>query len=170
LSVPTRLARWLLTASIIALALAKAAKLDDAADAYNGTLFRYWLSVENIPQQFLGDLVLGGLVLACFVFARYARIKFSTRASSAIRYMASYSFSFYLFHIPLFTLIDGFFTVHGNSSVTVYLSVLTATTAFIIFLAHYTEHKKGVYRKAFGIAFDRLDRLYRTGAGRRVDV
>jgi peptidoglycan/LPS O-acetylase OafA/YrhL len=110
-------------------------------------VWRFIFDSDSAPTQLLGDYWLGLLIFLNFVGARYSGISFSTGMQDKIKYLASHSFSFYLFHIPVFSIIRIFFK---DSSLFVnYLLVLSGTAIVIMWLAKFTEHKKGAYRALF---------------------
>ena len=167
ISLSPRPARWLLAASVVAYLWCKLTHLDNLADSANDLLFRHWLGLDVTRKSFLGDYLLAVFVLASFVFARYARLEFSDRFVRTVRELASYSFSFYLFHVPVFTAIDAAFGLHGNTSLTAYLLTVATAIAVIVLLARYTEHRKELYRRLFTALvgrWRRAARSHRSGA------
>ena len=133
------------TASIISI---KYLQLDNYADKYNYLLF------SNTPQL-LGDYLIGIMVLLNLTFALNLDFLSHTTSCFLIRKLASYSFSFYLFHIPVFSLLNHF-VIHNNSLV-FYMIILIISCLVIVLLAHFTEHKKNCYRINFRNFVDKFN-------------
>lgn len=97
-----------------------------------------WLHGSN---QFVGDFLLGMIVTAHFAAARsLERLDFSIRWQASIRYLASFTLSIYLFHMPLTVLIWNGFNVHAA------WAFLPMLAAGIFILGSVTERRNAVYR------------------------
>ncbi len=146
IKIRTLFARWLLVFSISAFLFVKVFSLDAAIDQYNVVLWKLLFDSQNSPQL-LGDYLLCFIVVANFIAALNSNLSFEKETAQTIRYVASFSFSFYLFHIPIFGIFRAIFP--ENDAIWGYVSVMISTTLIIMFLAKYTEHKKHVYRSIF---------------------
>lgn len=144
-TMPHVTARFGLAATITILALLKYYQIDNLLDSFNAYLpYPEWLTS---PRQLLGDWLLGIIVVLNFIFALNSKFVFSDRFSSYVHKIASYSFSFYLYHTPLF---DATKILNINHySFSSYVAILFSVSLCIVILARYTEHKKGVYRAYF---------------------
>jgi peptidoglycan/LPS O-acetylase OafA/YrhL len=140
-------ARLLLALSVLAFLLVKVFALDSALDQHNLLLWKFFPDPQSPPTQLLGDYLLGLIVVISFIAGMNSNFSFSRKIEKKIRYIASFSFSFYLFHIPIFGVFSALFP--ERNSITHYLAVMVSTALIIMFLAKYTEHKKYVYRDLF---------------------
>ena len=165
-SLSIRLARVGLVATAVAFLCVKLYAIDTAMDRYNGQLWGTLFADMPAPQQLLGDYLIGTIAVLNFLFAWHAKLEAGEIVSKQIRRVASYSFSFYLFHIPLFTAFHAVITDQHN--LMTYGLVVIATTVAIVMLARHTEHKKHLYRSAFrhlaGQIHQRLEKV-RTPSG-----
>lgn len=143
----TSFARLLMVLSILAFLVVKMLSLDTALDQYNSVLWKFLPDPRASPSQLLGDYLLGCIIVANFIAALNCDFSFSKQAAQKIRYVASFSFSFYLFHIPVFGVLLLIFP--ANAAIINYAFVMILATMTIMFLAKYTEHKKHVYREIF---------------------
>lgn len=140
-------ARGLLVLSVLAFLFVKAFSLDMAVDQYNAVIWKFLFDSQTPPPQLLGDYLLCFIVVANFIAALNSNLSFSKEAAEKIKYIASFSFSFYLFHIPIFGIFLA--VLPENDAIPNYVFVMISTTIIITFLAKYTEHKKYVYRSIF---------------------
>lgn len=108
-------------------------------------------SIHWIQNNFLGDYFIGIIIVANLLGASKMDFNPNKTTSTAIRTAASYSFSCYLFHIPILSLIKN--CIGKSNSIIVYLLELTTIIVFIVFLAKFTEHKKGWYRSKINKLF-----------------
>ncbi len=96
-------------------------------------------------------------------------VKFLHRpmVSSAIRKMAGYTFSLYIFHYPMFFFWNSLLKPIPTAYDFVHLLVVYVSTFLgIIFLAGIVEHKKSLYRDFFARGLSSFQRML----GHRVDV
>ncbi len=147
IKIRTLFARWLLVFSILAFLFVKVFSLDLALDQYNAVLWKFLFDSQTPPPQLLGDYLLCLIVFINFIAAQHSDLSFSKEITQKIRYMASFSFSFYLFHIPVFGVFLA--VLPENDRILSYALVMISATIIIMFLAKYTEHKKHVYRSIF---------------------
>ncbi len=143
LVIPRLVARLMVLASACLFFAAIYYGLDAVADSYNAEFFAFF-GVHASPKYFLGDYLFGAIVIINLLGALNSAFVFPSAFSSGVRTIASYSFSFYLFHIPIFNLIHSM--VGTTNSFVSYLAEILATVAIVMFLARHTEHKKGWYR------------------------
>lgn len=156
LTIPRLAARLLVLVSGSLFIAAIYYRLDSVAYSYNSAFFRF-LGLHAFPKYFLGDYLFGAIVIINLLGAMNAAFVFPSAVSSSVRTLASYSFSTYLFHIPIFSLIHSMFgtTVSFGS----YLAEILTTILTIMFLARHTEHKKGWYRSLANRLISRLRML-----------
>ena len=147
IKIQTIFARWLLVFSISAFLFIKAFSLDAALDQYNVILWKFLFDSQTPPPQLLGDYLICFIVVTNFIAALNSNLSFGKKTAQRIKYIASFSFSFYLFHIPIFGIFLAVFP--ENDAILGYASIMISTTIIIMFLAKYTEHKKHVYRSIF---------------------
>ena len=95
-------ARLVLVLSILAFVLVRLFHIDNVFDSYNATVLANVLPQLYIPKQWLGDYLLAVIVFINFASARSAELTFSDKTTKVIKKVASYSFSCYLFHIPVY--------------------------------------------------------------------
>lgn len=143
LVMPRLVARLIVLASACLFFAAVYYGLDTVADSYNAKLFAFF-GLHASPKYFLGDYFFGAIVIINLLGALNSAFVFPHAFSSGIRTIASYSFSFYLFHIPILSLIHSM--VGSTTSFGSYLAEILTAVVTIIFLARHTEHKKGWYR------------------------
>lgn len=104
----------------------------------------HWFNLLHFSKRFLGDYVLALLVAGNFVGFRAIADQFGwfwQIAGKAIRFIAGYTFSVYLFHLPLMllmvALIDG-----DTHHVGFFWSVMLLTLLVSAVLGHFTETQK----------------------------
>lgn len=155
-------ARSLLVLSLAAFIFIKVYSLDILLDRYNEPLWIWMFNSTQAPPQLLGDYLLGIVVFVNFIAARSSDLSFNALATRGIRYLASFSFSFYLFHIPIFSAVRS--VLESTDSFVIFTAVMSATALAIMALAHVTEHKKYFYRNTFWAILNGTRRLlYRNG-------
>ncbi len=140
-------AMLLVACSLFGVLIVKVTAFDNVVDTYNDALWRLLFGAKSGPPQLLGDYLLGALVAANFLGAYHLDFKFRRSTGRLIKYFASFSFSVYLFHIPIFTILHLF--IPTTASFMNYLLILTGSGAVIVWIAKFTEHKKAAYRIAF---------------------
>lgn len=145
--------KLLIALMVIGYALSKATSLDNYFDQFNSL-------VPFIKQpQLLGDYALSGFALVIFIAAKRCAFPLLERYAGPIRYLASYSFSAYLFHIPIFLSIDMLLTLTDMQrlhwSVKLLLLLIGAGLGIRV-LGPFTEHKKTAYRQFFEGLADRV--------------
>lgn len=109
--------------------------------------YNSFLNIYNIhwtPKNFIGDYLVGLLVVVNFISAKKADFQFKKSISFLIKKIASYSFSCYLFHIPILALVITF--IGKSNSIIIFLMEISIIILSVIFLAKFTEHKKTLYR------------------------
>ncbi len=143
----TSIARVILAFTLGLIIIVKITAVDNTLDQYNAVLWGFLFNNEFEPPLLLGDYFIGLIVFINFVAAYNARLSFHIKADNLIKYLASFSFSFYLFHLPIFTAVQAI--VPFNDSLLVCLFVMACSSVLIICLAMQTEHRKGSYRAFF---------------------
>lgn len=151
--VSSRAGKVMLALTFICYLLIKLLGIDNWLDGYNEMLFTQAFGTEA-PDQFLGDYLICLVVLINFYAASMLNIDVQKYLVEIIKLAASYSFSFYIFHIPIFSIIEanGF----PKSSFLTYLLAMMTTSTIIVALSRFTEHKK----KAYQVFFRALIRRY----------
>lgn len=98
-----------------------------------------WLHGAN---QFVGDFLLGLIVTAHFAAARSleGRFRVLLKREVQIKYLASFTLSIYLFHMPLMVLIWNGLQVHAA------WAFLPLLAGGILLLGSLTERRNGIYR------------------------
>jgi peptidoglycan/LPS O-acetylase OafA/YrhL len=143
-------ARLLLLLAFAAFAVLKFWRLDDALDAWvNAALGGFPAQHLRYSKWFLGDYLVGGSMALAIFAARDAGLGALGRAATkrALAQAASYTFTLYLLHFPLLV----FFSValgHDPNSAASLIVLVCATLAAVILVAHFTEHRKDVFRRA----------------------
>lgn len=147
LSLARGTARAVFVLSIIGYLLTKIWAIDAVLDARLNLVWQAVGLTAFVPQQLLGDYWIGLLVMANIGAARHAGFDFSLRSERVIRFWASYSFSFYLFHIPMFALLGALLT--ARDSFAQYVAIMVLATGVILILGQISERRKNGYRKVF---------------------
>jgi peptidoglycan/LPS O-acetylase OafA/YrhL len=94
-------------------------------------------------SQFVGDFLLGIIIAANFMAATNLEMAVLVRIRTTIRFLSSFTFSIYLFHMPFVVLIwNGLVWQHP---VLFYASL----SLFIVALGQVTERRTNWYRSAF---------------------
>lgn len=144
---PVGLARGLFGATLVLFVLIKMAGIDYQINLH-GPQWRELLHLPSVvPHQIFSDYFMAVIVFINFVAAMNANFSFSDKAVRVITLLASFSFSFYLFHAPLFAVFEAHF--EARQSLLDYVLVLSSTAVIIVLLARFTEHKKRAYRQFF---------------------
>lgn len=141
-------ARLVLVLSFFLFILIKWTGFDNYLDQYNSDIWSLIFNAKNYPPQLLGDYLLAVVVAINFFSAMHCGLNFDKTVEKIIKKAASFSFSFYLFHIPIFTLLRSVFSWQEDS-LAVYFLMMIGSGMIIMFLAKYTEHKKQFYRSLF---------------------
>ena len=126
--------------------------IDVYLNKYN-VLFNIY-KIHWTPKNFLGDYLIGLVVVVNFICARKADFEFKKSISFIIRKIASYSFSCYLFHIPILALVMTF--IGKSNSIVIFLTEISIIILSVIFLAKFTEHKKTLYRSFINNTFTHI--------------
>jgi peptidoglycan/LPS O-acetylase OafA/YrhL len=110
------------------------------------------MGMLNGANQIAGDLILGVLVTAHFAAARALTACFDwlTRLQAAIRHLASFTLSIYLFHMPLTVLIWNGAGIHEPWQFCALLS------GGIFLLGSLTEQRNAYYRRLCAACVDGL--------------
>jgi peptidoglycan/LPS O-acetylase OafA/YrhL len=154
------LARIVLALTVIVFVVIKINALDNFVDQYNAALWGFLFSAKSVaPSQLLGDYTLGIIVVVNFIAAYNANLAFGGMTEKWVKYLASFSFSFYLFHVPILSFFQ--MIISSKESFSVYLLVMVCISVMIIFLAKFTEHKKGAYRTFFRYLTQWMRRSFR---------
>lgn len=155
--------------SLTGLAAVKATGLDTAADGWvNGLLGGWPESHLRYSKYFLGDWLIGALMLTNILAARTCGFHGLTRGPvrRPIVAVASISFTIYLFHVPLLK----FFTAaldHDPASVESWTVLMVAVGVALIGLGLATEHQKRHVRRLFSWGADGIGRLLSRSSGAR---
>jgi peptidoglycan/LPS O-acetylase OafA/YrhL len=110
-------------------------------------------------DRFVGDYLVGAIVVANFACARWARFEGIARVAGPIRVLSSYTFTLYLSH----SLILGAWRSLGglDGSVAKAAAVTASIVASTWVLGMVTERRKDSYRRAFDGIAGRLVALFR---------
>ena len=111
-------------------------------------------TIHWIPKYFLGDYVVGLLVVINFISASKIEFIIKKQLSFLIKKIASYSFSCYLFHIPILALVSTF--IGKSDSIIVFIMEIFVIIFSVIFFAKFTEHKKALYRSFINNVFAKI--------------
>jgi len=91
-------------------------------------------------NQFVGDFIFGLIVMLNFKAAGSLRMELLLKMQSVIRYLSSFTFSLYIFHLPLAVLIWNGFQVHSA------FAFFTLLIAGVWLLGMLTEQQSKWYR------------------------
>lgn len=139
-------ARWLFFGSMVVYALVKSLHGFDAINGAVNQLLADWPHEHlRYSQFFIGDYLIGGLVLVNIFAARYCEFRAFAGRARFIRFAASFTFSLYLFHMPLLKFYSAIFHTDTHS-VGDYGLLLAAVVATVVLLGLVTERKKHVAR------------------------
>jgi len=98
-------------------------------------------------NQFVGDFLLGLVVALNFLAAGSLRMDWLLKCEKAIRYLSSYTFSMYVFHMPLVVLIWNGLGVRSGPA---FIGLLLAG---IVVMGELTERRTQWYRKVLAPLF-----------------
>lgn len=150
-------ARAVGVASAVGYVLTKALAFDDVLDSHIAPVWLFLFgSTEQAPDQRFGDYWIGLFVVANMLSAQRAQWQFGARAEKAIRALAAYSFSTYLYHIPLYGLL--MVLLPDRRSIGQSVIALALCITGIVVLGRLTEHRKRGWRSVFQHVADRLHR------------
>lgn len=152
-----RMARVVGVATAAGYVLTKALAFDDVLDSCIAPVWLFLFgSTEHAPDQRFGDYWIGLFVVANMLSAQRAQWQFRARAEQAIRTLAAYSFSTYLYHIPLYGLL--MFVLPDRRSIAQSVIALALCIVGIVVLGRLTEQRKRGWRAVFQRLADRLHR------------
>lgn len=141
-------ALWL--GSMMAIAAFQIVDVTEQLSAWTHGLLGDWLHVRlHFSKRFLGDYLLAVLIAANFVGFRAIAGSFSGMLSALaapIRKASSYTFSIYLFHLPLVFMFVIVFRSMGPGLARLAL-VLASTLAVVVALGAITEQRKDGLRR-----------------------
>lgn len=153
------LARGLFFGSIVIYLLLKLTHaFDFVNDATNVWLAGWPVARLRYSQFFVGDYLIAALVLLNIYSARYCDFSLVARWAKGIRLAASFTFSIYLFHMPLLKFYSAMLRVRPDSR-TMYVVLLCLTLSSVIALGMATEWRKGTVRKWLALGLDRVLQL-----------
>jgi peptidoglycan/LPS O-acetylase OafA/YrhL len=100
-------------------------------------------------NQFGGDVVLGVIVALNFLAARSLGMRVLLKCEKAIRYLAGFTFSMYVFHLPLAVLVWNVFDVHAA------LPFFGLLLLGVVGMGELTERRTAWYRSQLAPLFAR---------------
>ncbi|MDV2482613.1 acyltransferase [Methanoculleus sp. Wushi-C6] len=95
------------------------------------------LLVTQDPYDLAADLLTAAAVLCILIVLRNDRAIRSTKVHSAVQFMADYSYTLYLIHMPIIIFVHALLA--GVPEYIVITSAFLASNAFSAFVAYYTE-------------------------------
>lgn len=150
-------ARGIAFGSVAAYVLTKTLGVDDWLDGY---IKPVWMaltgSTEHAPEQRFGDYWIAMLVVLNIHAVQQGAWRLSERIGGPVRTVASYSFSAYLFHIPLYAALR--MVLPDRQSPLQFVVAVALCIVGIAGLARVTEHRKAAWRHAFSRLADRVVR------------
>jgi peptidoglycan/LPS O-acetylase OafA/YrhL len=131
-----------------------------------------WLGAElqrqlHFSKHFVGDYLLALLMAAHFLSARQVAEAFAPvlqRGARAIRWAAGYTFSIYLFHLPL-VLLAAVLTRDMAAGPARFALVVLGTLAVVLVVGHFTEQRKEPLRRCLDRCLPRFRATAMTGSG-----
>lgn len=105
------------------------------------------MALTRGSNQFVGDFLLGLVVALHFLAAGSLRMDWLLKCERAIRYLSSYTFSMYVFHMPLVVLIWNGLGVRSGPA---FIGLLLAG---IVVMGELTERRTQWYRKVLAPLF-----------------
>lgn len=141
--VPSRLfAAMLFCITFVLFIAIKINHLDNTVDAYNVALLG---SLNNyLPaKQFLGDYLLAIIATLNFFAAYHLNFPFNRITTNIVKTVAGFSFSIYMFHTPLFLLLENTMFIDAHNYFA-FCSVILITLLACYTLSLFTEKKKAV--------------------------
>ena len=148
-------ALFLFAATLLGFIATKVTAFDSVLDEFN----HYVLGSppKFIPaKQFLGDYFLALLAVVNFYSAYHLRIRIGELATKAVKALACFSFSIYLYHTPLFLLLSLVPFFHDAASWTSYIRAVVFALVACRVLASFTELKKKPLKAAIDRTADHL--------------
>ena len=110
---------------------------------YLKSIFPIAMSYAHGSNQFIGDFILGLIVAANFAAVASMRVSLLKIFAVPIRYLSSFTFSIYIFHMPLAVLIWNGIGAHSP------LMFFSIMALFIYFLCELTERRSHFYKSIF---------------------
>lgn len=98
------------------------------------------MSYTQGSNQFVGDFLLGLIVAANFTAAASLRMTTLQKLHVPVRYLSSFTFSIYVFHMPLTVLLWNGLAIHNA------IGFYTGLALLIYCLGELTERRTGFYR------------------------
>jgi peptidoglycan/LPS O-acetylase OafA/YrhL len=112
---------------------------------FHGLVGESFISMLNEPaEKFGADYLLGvAISMNIFSFAILGKnlVVFNTKVGTVIKLLASYTFSTYLYHMPILFFISAILPFKNNPAVNI-VSCLVLTPLIIVLLGNVTEKKK----------------------------
>jgi len=102
----------------------------------------------NYSQRFLTDYLVGLLIVLNFTSFRAVQSYFSLglyTLAPAIRFLAGYTFSLYLYHFPIMMFCSKIFP-NSTNSLTYYLMTVMVVFSLCLLVGQFTEKQKWVVR------------------------
>jgi peptidoglycan/LPS O-acetylase OafA/YrhL len=156
-------ARVIFVATIVAFAGLKIMSGDTTINnLVNEALNGFPRETLRYSQYFAGDFLIGAIVVANILAARYADFGGLEHVRKPITAAASYTFSIYLLHYPL---LNFFATIyeHDNRSLLGYIGLLGSVFATIVVIGFFTENQKHHLRRGLSLVVARA-RAVMTGS------
>lgn len=152
---------WLL--SIAALCAYKLLDLDSQLRALGNAVWPFPGLVLGSADRYLADYVTGVIILANFMFARYAGFSSLLRVKAITRAMSSHTFTLYIVH-GLVIMVWIHLVGHdaSNPADILMLSLLIAAMTYLA--GFVTERRKGSFERFFNSLFNAAGRLYASGS------
>jgi peptidoglycan/LPS O-acetylase OafA/YrhL len=161
---------WLLTASTAAIIWFHSADIAARTTEWLRTI----IGPENVLQlthskYFLSDILLGILVATNFTAMRKVVLLIAPlllAIKRPVRFLASYTFSLYLLHEPLFAFWAA--TLHGDpSNLGYWLATTSLVAASVVVIGYFTENKRDILRVWFEYILQRVSVWQRTAVNVR---
>lgn len=126
--------------TIVTLICIKFYNVDTQIDSFNtnvlGSISRY------LPaKQFLGDYLLAIIATVNFYAAYQLNLSIGELTKKAVKTFAGFSFSIYMFHTPIFLILEATF-LKEKSSYSQYISAIVIALCISYFFSFWTEKKK----------------------------
>ncbi|HKT40810.1 MAG TPA: acyltransferase [Rhodanobacteraceae bacterium] len=153
------LARSIFLGSIAIYLLLKFTHTFDAINATVNVWFGNWpVDKLRYSQFFAGDYLIATLVLMNIYSARYCEFAILSRCSRWVTLAASFTFSLYLFHMPLMKFYSTLMHVNPHSRL-MYALLLGLTVTSVVLLGTVTEWRKHTLRRWLALGLDQLQRI-----------
>lgn len=154
-----RMARWIFVGTVLTYSMVKYFGGFDAVNGIVDQLFGGWPSKYlRYSQFFVGDYLIGALVVANMLSARYCDFSWSGGLTKLVRLAASFTFSLYLFHMPLLKFYALVFHVDRNSFAS-WSILLASVLASVVLLGMVTEWRKASARRWLNAVFCAMQKL-----------